>query len=177
MIDFESFSTGKLPVICQVGACYFDLGTGETGRELKLNIDAATSLKAGASMEMSSVYWWLGQSDQARASILADPKLDIVEAMILLNDFLSDADQIWSHATFDFVLLTETLKLLEIKPNFNFRAARDIRTLVSLSKVSVRLIPRDGVHHDALDDCKYQAKYVSAAHNAIYRRMGGPKLV
>jgi hypothetical protein len=167
MLDFETFSTGKRPVICQIGACYFDLGTGEVGETFKLNVDAQSSLQAGASMELSSVYWWLAQSEEARQSILKEPRIDIREAMTQLNDFLADADNIWSHATFDFVLMSETLKLLNIKPKFSFRSARDIRTLVSLSKLTVKSIPREGTHHDALDDCKHQAKYVSAAYNKL----------
>lgn len=94
-------------------------------------------------------------------------RIDIVDAMTQLNTFLSKAKRIWSHATFDFVVLMDTLQQLNIKPNMSYKSAMDIRTLVDLSGITMSDIPREGVHHDALDDCKHQVKYCVAAINAI----------
>lgn len=166
MIDFETFGNGKDKCICQVGAVYFDRTTGELGAEFKANIDADTHVKQGAQIDASTVYWWLKQSTEARASV-CEPGIPVVQAMNSLNDFLADADRIWSHATFDFVTLMDTLKQLDIIPSFPYKAGLDLRTLVYLAGVSVSDFVREGTHHDGLEDANHQVKYAVAAMNAI----------
>lgn len=167
MIDFETFGNGENKCICQVGAVYFDNITGELGAEFKVNIDAATHVAAGAKIDASTVYWWLSQSKEAQTSILETPRHDVTTAMSDLNDFLSDAARVWSHATFDFVTLMDTLKQLGIKPKVSYKSGMDLRTLVYLAGVSVSDFPRVGTHHDGLDDAKYQVKYCVAALSAV----------
>lgn len=161
MIDFETLGNGKHACIVQVGACYFgQMHELPDVRTFKANIDAEDAMKNGAEMDASTVYWWLGQSDGARQSILAEPREKEHVALERLNDFLAGADEIWSHATFDFVILMESLKRLCIKPKFGYRTARDIRTLNALATVDTKTIKREGTHHDGLDDAIFQAKYV-----------------
>lgn len=168
MLDFETLGNGKNACVVQVGACYFDSTTGEVKETFKRNIDARSSVKNGGEFDADTVYWWLSQSKEAIDSITAAPLVDIVAAMNDLNEFLSDAGAVWSHATFDFVILQETLKKLGIKPKFHYRVARDLRTLVSLARVvSIKTFAREGTHHDALEDCKFQVKYCVAALNQL----------
>lgn len=167
MLDFETLGNGKDKCLCQVGAVYFDRTTGELGPSYKATIDAASHEKFGGKLDASTVYWWLAQSEEARKSILGEGKIDIVTAMAELNEFLRDAERIWSHATFDFVTLLDTLKQVGVKPSFSYKAGLDIRTLVYLSGLSVSDIPREGVHHDALEDCKHQVKYCVASMSTI----------
>lgn len=167
MLDFETLGNGKDKCLCQVGAIYFDRVTGELGPYYKATIDAESHAKLGGQLDASTVYWWLAQSEEARKSILAENKVDIFPAMVELNEFFKGAERIWSHATFDFVTLMDTLKQLGIKPSFGYKSGLDIRTLVYLSGISMSDIPREGTHHDALDDCKHQVKYCVAAMNAI----------
>jgi hypothetical protein len=167
MLDFETLGNGDNKVLCQVGAIYFDKVTGELGQEFKLNIDAASHVKFGGKIDAETVYWWLSQSDVARQSILSDPKVSIVEAMIKLNEFLHSANRVWSHATFDFVTLMQTFKQLNIKPSISYKAGMDIRTLVYLSGISTNETLRTGVHHDALEDAKHQVKYCVKALNLV----------
>ena len=56
----------------------------------------------------------------------------------------------------------EALRRLDLKPSFSYRAARDIRTLQSLVPKTEKL-KREGIHHDALDDCIYQIQYCDLA--------------
>lgn len=166
MIDIETLGNGENKCVIQVGACYFDRDTGEIGATFKKNIDAGSAIKAGLEMDAATVYWWLAQSDEARASILADPKEDITAVFHALNLFLEPAKQIWSHATFDFVTLMETYRKLGIKPLFGFRTARDIRTLMDIVHITVDR-KRDGVHHDALADALHQVKYCMEAFDRL----------
>lgn len=170
MIDFETFGTSPDACIVQVGACYFDPNTGAIGATFKRNIDARSSVQSGAIIDADTVYWWLGQSPEAQVSITTGlQRLDIFEAFDQLNAFLEGAKEIWSHATFDFVILSQTMKRLLIEPKFKYYVARDIRTLTAIAKPSMfdKNAKRDGVHHDALDDCKHQVKYVCKLLNRI----------
>lgn len=170
MIDLETFGNGKDACVVQIGACYFDRVTGEIGKKFKVNIDAESAVRSGAVIDASTVYWWLSQDQKAIQSVIADPKVSIELAFKSLNVFLENAETIWSHATFDFVIIMETFKRLEIKPSFSFRSARDIRTLTDLAEMKKENFPRDtGVHHDALDDAIYQVKYCVPCLNAISR--------
>lgn len=167
MLDFETFGTGPNKIVCQVGACYFDNVTAEIGAEFKVNIDAASHEKLGGKFNASTIYWWLQQADAARLSLLNPEPLDIFIAMGQLNNFLAPATRVWSHATFDFVTLTETLNALGITPSVSYRAGMDLRTLIYLAGVKTSKVLREGVHHDALDDCKHQVKYCVASLNTI----------
>lgn len=168
MLDFETFGNGKNALVIQIGACFFDRVTGEIGYTFKLNVDAVSAAKSGGEFDASTIYFWLSQSSEAIKSVTDEPRVPIKDAFILLNDFLKQAKAIWSHATFDFVILQETLKRLDIKPSFRYSVARDIRTLQDLSKgVYAKSFKREGTHHDALEDCKFQVKYCVAALNSI----------
>lgn len=167
MLDLETLGNGKSAAICQIGACYFDRHTGAIGETFKVNVDVASSVRAGAKLDAETVYWWLSQSDEARASILADPKVTLEQALILFNEFSSKSKEIWSHATFDFVTIMDSYKLCNINPTFSFRSARDIRTLVDLARVTTKKTERTGLHHDALEDCKHQVKYCTEAFNKL----------
>lgn len=166
MLDLETFGTNENKCVCQIGACYFDNRTGEIGRELKINVNAASHIRKGAKIDADTVYWWLQQSDEARKSLLEN-KVDVTLAFNELNGFIANAKRVWSHATFDFVTLMETFKMLDIKPSISYKAGLDIRTLVYLAGLKVVRINREGIHHDALADCRHQVKYCVAALNAV----------
>ena len=166
MLDFETLGTGENKCVCQVAAIYFNNSTGELGKSFKMNVDAQSHTKYGAKIDANTVYWWLKQSDQARSSILNDLQ-DVHSVFTELNEFLSEAKRIWSHSTFDFVTLVETMRQLGIKPKFTYKAGLDIRTLVYLAGTRTDSVAREGVHHDALDDCKHQIKYCVLALKEI----------
>lgn len=173
MVDLETFGNGKNACIVQIGACYFNRTTGEIGETFKFNIDARGS---NGDLDPDTVYWWLSQSKEAIASITADPKEPLERVMNEFNDFAQGAKKIWSHATFDFVILQETFRRLKIKPKFRYTVARDIRTLTDLANVTFSKVTREGLHHDALDDCKFQVKYCVECFNKIKgRQQNGPQ--
>lgn len=164
MIDFETFGVGKHACVVQIGAADFD--KNET---FKCNVDGVDAQRNGAVIDAATVYWWLEQNDAAQKSIGIYDAVKERDAFSRLNDFLKDADEIWSHATFDFVILMEALRRLDIKPSFSYRSARDIRTLLALTGFDHRKVERHGVHHDALHDCLHQIKYCKLAMEKLNR--------
>lgn len=171
MIDIETLGNGKCAAIVQIGACYFDRATGALGKTFKANVDARTQPEAD--FDADTIYWWLSQSREAIESITADPKFSLSIVLNDLNDFLADAKAIWSHATFDFVIITEAFRRLGIKQKFHYRTCRDIRTLVDLAAIDTANveIQRVGTHHDGLDDAIHQVKYCVLA----FQKLGSKK--
>lgn len=170
MLDFETFGPAPDGAIVQLGAVKFNIAGECIGPPLTRNIDAKDAQQNGAKIGAQTMYWWLEQSEGARLSIGTTYGLGAVfekDALNDLNDFLKGADEIWSHATFDFVILVAALERLGIKKQFHYKAARDIRTLVALTDVNAAAEPRMGLHHNALDDAIYQVGYVSKALRAL----------
>lgn len=165
MIDFETLGhRNGLALVCQIGACYFDRETGEIGSTYECNIDPVAAEKKGFRLDANTVIWWLQQDPKAIASILR-PGIHPFEAFSKFNEFLKDVKYIWCHATFDFVILQESLRHLGIKPTFGFRDGRDIRTLMDIAQkgdATPQAIQR-GTPHVAIDDAIFQAQYVTAA--------------
>lgn len=160
MIDFEAL--GK-DCPCQIGAIYFDRVTGELGEPFKANIDA-NSLNTPP--DARTVYWWLSQSKEAQNTLLTN-KQDIRNVLANLVEFLAPANRIWSHATYDFAMLQNLLNQYNIPNSISYKSGMDIRTLMYLAGTSTKDIAREGTHHDALEDCKYQVKYVTKALNQL----------
>ena len=175
MIDLETLGTDPNGLIVQIGACYFDRYNGKVGPTFCKNIDIQSGIDEGFTMTGSTIEWWLTQSPEAQKSIMAEPKVNVVDAMLAFNNFAQPAKAIWSHATFDFVLVSYHLSKLGIRPKFGFWTARDLRTIIDLAKVDVRNIKREGLHHNALDDCIAQVKQVVVCLSVLNKKERPPR--
>lgn len=172
MVDIETMGTNKDAPIIQIGAVYFSMKTGETGDEYLINIDLADAIKWGAKPDGRTIEWWMHQSKEARDGLL-DPKPEYEErALADFNNFWSRAKRVWSHATFDFVMLIEAMRRRDINPLCHYRKARDIRTLTGLvgmtrEQIDTFQVDRAGVHHNGLDDALHQVSYCCEAYNQL----------
>ena len=154
MLDIETLGVGALPVITQIGACYFDRSTGEIGDTFLVNIDIDDSLKNGFNVDGETLDWWFSQNRKTFLSNTTTAQ----DALCRFNFFAAKAKTIWSHATFDFPIIMYAMKKFYIQPQFRYTAARDIRTLADLAggeKINTKYLKT----HDALDDCKHQVEY------------------
>lgn len=170
MLDFETLGNGKNAAVVQIGACYFDKYTANIGKIFSTGVTLESAVRSGAEIDASTTLWWLGQTKEAQDTVFKGPAMDIHAAFNDLNQFLHGAEAIWSHATFDFVILQETMKRLNIKPNYKYSVARDIRTLQYLARpttAEISALKREGVHHNAIDDCIFQVKYCSLSFNKL----------
>jgi len=175
MVDLETMGNGPNAAIVQIGACYFSLSNGTIGKTFLVNVNLESVMANGALVDASTILWWLGQSKEAQNSILGIEEFQNVEtkdedaALKEFNEFVAPAKHIWSHATFDFVILMNAMRRLNIRTTFNYKSERDIRTLVGLLPKGVDLtqIERTGLRHNALADAVNQAVYCSFAYNVI----------
>jgi len=160
MLDLETLSTGNNAVIVQIGACYFDNKTGDIGDEFSINVDIDSAMETGLTVDGDTIKWWMEQSDEARSAVFTRPQ-KLVQALTDFNKFVKNVDDvIWSHATFDFVILMNAYEKSGIKSKFSYKSDRDIRTLVNMPGIKKKEFPPVGIHHNALDDCRFQVQYV-----------------
>lgn len=164
MIDIETWGTRPTSAIIQIGACYFDRETGEIGKEFLRNIDYVVSTEPFTTDE-ATMQWWSEQSQEAKDSLNIDP-MPIKNVLEELSEFLKKADYLWSHATFDIPIICNAYSVFEMKIPVHYRGMRDIRTLMDLANHMSEKV-REGIHHNGLDDAKFQVGYVVEALNKL----------
>lgn len=174
MIDIETMGNTHDAAMIQLAGVFFDRVTGETGAEFCENIDLASCLKEGFVETESTKKWWAEQNQEVLQEITNNAR-PVRDVMREYTDFIkvnSGGDPIrnvlvWSHATFDFVIVQNYLTKFGLR-QMGFRGARDIRTLVDLSGIDLKAYDwTSGKTHNALDDCKFQIKYCVDALNVI----------
>jgi len=129
-----------------------------------VNVDLDSCIRLGLEVDGDTVMWWLGQKAEAQRGLLG-MRLDISDAARLFCGFARGAKHVWSHATFDHVILSHALKLLGRSMPGGYYGARDLRTLIDLAGVEKPF--RIGTHHDALSDAEFQANHAIACFEAL----------
>ncbi|EMY2703032.1 3'-5' exoribonuclease [Escherichia coli] len=168
MIDIETMGKNPNAAIISIGAIFFDPQTGDMGPEFSKTIDLDT---AGGVIDRDVIKWWLKQSREAQSAILTDEIL-LDDALLQLREFIAENSgeffvQVWGNgANFDNVILRRSYERQGIPCPWHYHNDRDVRTIVELGKAidfdARTAIPFEGERHNALDDARYQAKYVSA---------------
>jgi len=172
MIDLETLGTAQDAAIISVGACRFDVMTGEIGDTFYRRVDWDSALKT-RSVTGSTIKWWLQQSKDAISEIVA-PGLGYSEVLWSFSDWIRTttpgADRVWGNgSTFDISILENAFREKELPMPWHYWNTRDVRTIADLAShlINKHEIPFEGTAHNALDDAKHQAKYVAAMYAAI----------
>tara|TARA_B110000196_G_C20890767_1_gene541176 strand:+ start:144 stop:701 length:558 start_codon:yes stop_codon:yes gene_type:complete len=176
MLDIETLGNGSNAALVSIGAVGFDLSTGELGAEFNMKIDIETSTKYG-DMDASTIKWWFKQSDKAQQVFNARAfGLNTVLrkfTMWLADNFDEKYVKVWGNGSgFDNVILANAYKSTNMIIPWKHWNDRDVRTIVDLGRAIKNIDPKatmqfEGIQHDALDDAKHQAKYVSAIFQAL----------
>ncbi|QSA05285.1 3'-5' exoribonuclease [Escherichia coli] len=171
MIDLETMGTNTNAPIVVIGAVFFDPQTGEIGPVFYIVISLTDAMNTGAVPDGGTIEWWLKQSSEARAAILTD-QVKLKDALSQFRKFINEYSdekfvQVWGNgATFDNAILRTSYERLDIPCPWRYHNDRDVRTIVELGKTidfdARTVIPFEGVRHNALDDARHQAKYVTA---------------
>ena len=168
MIDLETMGKNPDAPIISIGAIFFDPQTGDMGPEFSKTIDLET---AGGVIDRDTIKWWLKQSREAQSAIMTD-EIPLDDALLQLREFIDENSgeffvQVWGNgANFDNTILRRSYERQGIPCPWRYYNDRDVRTIVELGKAidfdARTAIPFEGERHNALDDARYQAKYISA---------------
>jgi hypothetical protein len=171
MIDLETMSTKPRAAIASLGAVLFDPYREQTVDELMqptnifyMRCDLRTQPQRH--FDPDTIYWWLRQSHQARASLAVNP-MPIHEVLKHFTDFLTinQVKRGWSFgANFDHVVVQTMYN--DFKAPYQIRYSEQLcaRTICKMSGVTC---PDSGVGHDALDDAVRQARWLQSAFKAL----------
>lgn len=159
MLDLETLGNKPGAVIVAIGAVKF--GGGEILDEFYRRIDPQSCVASGLAMDVSTVLWWLKQSDAARLEIVEPGEL-LGQALLDFRRWLDTQDaEIWGNgAAFDNVLLAAAYDAAGITVPWKFWNDRCYRTIKNLHHEVP--LPREGTHHHALDDARSQARHLMA---------------
>jgi 3' exoribonuclease, RNase T-like len=167
MLDLETLSTKPNSTIVSIGAVAFDAeGTYDEFYRV-IDLDSYENLPRGMfDLSFATIAWWFRQSKAARDELGADTKVPIKSALTQFTNWPEDCGfdvlGMWGNgADFDNVILGNAYKALGMRQPWHYGSNRCMRTVKSLlPKVDV---PRQGTHHNALDDARWQAQYLIAA--------------
>lgn len=174
MVDIETLGTTDSAPVLSIGAVLFNADTDEEfGAKFHANLEVADDTP-GEVISVSTIFWWLQQSDAARQAVACAERKPVVEC---LADFVAFASQglgdprnvrMWANSpSFDFVILRACMKrhAPDMKWPFSPFAERDVRTALRLTGVHV---DRSGLtSHNALHDAVMQADAVRRAKKCI----------
>jgi hypothetical protein len=178
MIDMETLDNVPTAVVLSWGAVLFTKDKILAESYMEFNIDP--QLRDGRTISADTLAWWFRQSQEATNILSQNGRVKEYLAATYLKDFwepLSKAlpdkgsnnpfyqTYIWSNgASFDLPIMEHVYRQLETKSPFFFGRHKCFRTFKDGTKCD-ELVPRQGVHHNALDDAKWQAECCIAHWN------------
>ena len=181
-LDLETMGQSPNSAIVAIGAYHVNVHAPpedepNRDRAFYTRVDLGSCLKHGLQIDASTVYWWLGQPGEARNAIAEADRRDLSSALGAFSQWLrarvGDADdtQLWSHATFDAVILANAYRALGMWNPIKYTNMVDLRTLRHFPPFSTGTVlgadKHDSPHaHHAAYDAFYQGKDVVRAMQA-----------
>jgi hypothetical protein len=161
MLDLETLGTTPDSVVVSMGAVFFD--EHRLGGEFYARLDMQQQLRVGRKVSASTLQWWLKQNEAARLEAAKDGdviELALTQFVMFVNS--NNAEPVlWSNGpAFDAVIIESLMVQFHISVPWKFWNLRDFRTFKEFVAGNAPL-EKTGVAHNALDDAKAQAKYVS----------------
>lgn len=161
MVDLETLGNNSSSVIISIGAVAFDLDKNETFTDTFYSvIDPQSCVDVGLKMDVSTVMWWMKQSDGARKAFEKTGS-PLNEVLLEFANWYPKGAKFWGNgATFDNVILSNAYAACKIKKPWGYTDDSCYRTVKALYP-DVK-VERVGVYHNAADDAVTQAKHLVA---------------
>lgn len=171
-VDLETLGTHVDSQILSIGACEFDIKTGDILREFYVVIDLTDfPVEQHLKVTPGTLDFWLNQPAEARDAIFSKGirKVSELQAINELSLWLRQYDkefEIWANGTkFDLGMLEESYREFMVPVPWKFNVDRCMRTLRKFAGPAN--INYNGIAHHALHDAIWQAKYISVACNKL----------
>lgn len=160
MVDLETMGTGAGAVLLSIGAVKF--GADGLGEEFYTVIDVDSCMKAGLTVDASTLVWWMKQSAAARKAITRSDSESLFDALTAFTKFVGDKKtaKIWGNgASFDNPILSRAYSAINLEQPWDFWNDRCYRTVKALLGSSIEYVKPEIPHH-ALEDAKAQARHL-----------------
>ncbi|MEK9698829.1 MAG: 3'-5' exonuclease [Candidatus Poseidoniales archaeon] len=167
MIDLETLSTNPEAVILTFGGVKFDAHSSMSPYdELYFRVDVDSQTAMNRHVMQDTLDWWSQQPKEISEEALSDQdRIGLDDMVKAVNKWCVGVDVFWCQGPlFDYAILQNIYTQLGHPQPWNYWQIRDSRTLFSL-------VPRDNNkrvgHHNALQDCIYQAKKVQEVYKQL----------
>lgn len=164
MIDLETLGTAPGSVITSIGAIAFDPSRRLIEDEFYRRVCPISCEQLGMKIDASTVLWWLGQSDAARAEIQKEGT-NISVALQELSEWFgkfTEIEGVWGNgAGFDNTHMEAAYRLNKTRRPWKYSHDRCYRTMKSMFP-QIPMPASEGTAHNALDDARYQAQHLLA---------------
>ena len=157
MLDLETFGLKPGAMIRAIGAVKFQ--NGEILDTFYMRIDPKSCEDVGLRLDVSTMMWWMKQSDAARKE-MTDPGEPLTFVLARFREWLSPGPrQVWGNgADFDNALLEAAYAATGCPAPWSYRDNRCYRTIWNLFPALPYEKPT--ISHHALEDAKAQAKHL-----------------
>ena len=182
MIDIETLGTSQDSVILQIGAVGFAAAGMDPG--FYADVTVQDQIAMGRKVDPFTLGWWLDRtSTEARLSVFERRDVDLNSLRVcleglnayikayLINDTHNNTknDKLWANSpSFDLAIIRNAMEMCEINPAWQYWHEADVRTLKVIDgitkNIEIKKIPmmrENSIAHNALDDAKNQALYVT----------------
>jgi exodeoxyribonuclease VIII len=189
MLDLETMGNGNRAAIVAIGACEFDPAGASRGsgnpdtpitNKFYCQVALQSSMGAGLDIDVSTILWWMQQSDAARKSTFCGDNTQLLPTALLkfrewLQSLMSISEvsrasgfdvAVWGNgATFDNVIIRSAYKACGLRCPWSFRTDKCYRTVKNLAPQ----VPFEkyGTAHNALDDAIAQALHLQKVWKAL----------
>jgi hypothetical protein len=171
MLDLETLGKNSQSVIIAIGAVAFNPESDfiDTNHFYTV-VDPQSCVDHGLKLDVSTVMWWMKQSDEARAAVTREGE-SLPKALIAFTRWLDTVCQgrdvmLWGNGSaFDNVILANAYDACHIRRPWNYYNDMCFRTV--RNQYPHVQVERQGTHHKALDDALTQARHLQA----IYKEM------
>jgi hypothetical protein len=175
MVDIETLGTDPFCPILSIGACNFDPMVADTEDPVDhdstfyVAITLESNLAAGLKPSADTINWWMTETSDAARQVFNDPRaVSLAMGLDMFTDWINSRPELIyaNPPRFDMGIIQAAYKALGKEIPWSWRKERCYRTICYLAPDVVT--PRLTVHHNALDDAKYQAYHLTA----VYRSLG-----
>lgn len=169
MLDIETLGNRDDSIVVSIGAVFFDPNTGETGAEFERVLAYQDQIDKGRKPTQSTMQFWFSQEKEPQKIFLEDG-ISTDQALQEFEGFICDnakIDQVkpWGNGpSFDLTIMESLFRDFGFQIPWCFWNVRCLRTFKEYI-YNGKDLKREGVYHDAKDDCKHQIKVIHKGLN------------
>lgn len=163
MIDLETLDVKPSAIVMSAAAIVFDFKRMKTLRTYEATLDIESQIAAHRTASTSTLQWWLGSTSDGARSAITRPRKSAQKNILperccadLKLVLPQDGLVIAKPAMFDLPILNDLFQ----GDWYKYRRAFDMQTMLTMVDPDRAMQPKNNVHHDALEDCRWQLAWL-----------------
>ncbi len=172
MVDLETLDTNPNAAILTVAGIRFnnnkDYSAVTDPYELDYFYARVDLEQPNRTISDDTMNWWAQQASEIREEAFSEEdRYKLEDVMLAFNEWAQGGDRYWANGSaFDFPILEDANKQLNLRNSWQFWQVRDARTIYNM--VPDHTVPTNAKHH-ALYDCLNQIVRLNDCFNKMGR--------